>query len=97
MPDYAVFARSVEALKNDEKGMLPFCIHQVLQLFELLNVLLNLRQSLFVGFMFPMVSRVEIFQSNLGAWLDDEFFQVVRHDEFFRLLRLSRRLSLRCQ
>ena len=55
--DNAVFARSVDALKHNEQRVLPFRVHEVLQLRYFLDVQLNFRQSAFVGLMFPMIQR----------------------------------------
>ena len=80
MADNAVFARSVEALKHNEQRVLPFGVHEVLQLRHLLDVLLNFRQSAFVGLMFPMITGVEMLQPNLGSRFDAKFSRLVRHD-----------------
>jgi len=72
--DHAVFARGVEPLEYDEKRMLPFGIHEILQLRHFLDVLLNLGQSVLVGFMFSVVIGIEMFEPNLAFWFYDEFF-----------------------
>ena len=94
MADNAVFARSVEPLKHNKQRMLPFGVRQVLQLRHFLDVLLNLGQSLFAGFMFPVVIGIEMFEPNLGSRFYDEFFQVIRH---VSVSSLSGWLSPTCQ
>jgi hypothetical protein len=63
--DRAILAGSVAALQHDQQGTLPFRVHQVLQIVQLLIMGLDLGECVLMGLVLVRESGVDRFQIDL--------------------------------